>query len=124
MRVAASLVLALAGQVRSESVEVKRLPGAPDDQCFKTFTGYLPVSDGSKHLFHWYVEATEEPVRPYSTPNTPALHRRCSQYQSATFETFHTQLLIGREAVGAVVEWRAGMFVSGGNVDRIGAICP
>ena len=35
-------------------------PGMDEDQCFKSYGGYLPVGN-EKYLYHMYMEATSEP---------------------------------------------------------------
>merc|ERR1711871_373510 len=66
MRAAFLLTVALlAGSARTieawvGSKPVGTPPGAQQEQCFRSFAGYLPVS-GDKFLFHWYHEATSAP---------------------------------------------------------------
>merc|ERR1711871_227289 len=66
MRAAFLLTVALlAGSARTieawvGSKPVGTPPGAQQEQCFRSFAGYLPVS-GNKFLFHWYHEATSAP---------------------------------------------------------------
>ena len=51
----------MAMSVRSESNLLKGSPpGMDEDQCFKSYGGYLPVGN-SKFLYHMYMEATSEP---------------------------------------------------------------
>ena len=58
----ATIAMALmAMSVRSESILLKGSPpGMDEDQCFKSYGGYLPVGN-SKFLYHMYMEATSEP---------------------------------------------------------------
>ena len=43
------------------SLQVRGLPHLVEPACWKSESGYLPVSDGHKHLFYWYHEATVSP---------------------------------------------------------------
>eukprot|EP00938_MAST-03A_sp_MAST-3A-sp1_P002733 g2733.t1 len=53
----------MAMSVRSESILLKGSPpGMDEDQCFKSYGGYLPVGNG-KFLYHMYMEATSEPEK-------------------------------------------------------------
>ena len=53
----------MAMSVRSESNLLKGSPpGMDEDQCFKSYGGYLPVGNG-KFLYHMYIEATSEPEK-------------------------------------------------------------
>ena len=43
------------------SLQVRGLPHLTEPACWKSESGYLPVSNARKHLFYWYHEATVSP---------------------------------------------------------------
>lgn len=43
------------------SLQVRGLPHLTEPACWKSASGYLPVSNARKHLFYWYHEATVSP---------------------------------------------------------------
>ena len=56
-----AIVLLCLKSVRSESTLLKGSPpGMAEDQCFKSYGGYLPVGN-EKYLYHMYMEATSNP---------------------------------------------------------------
>ena len=47
------------------SLQVRGLPHLTEPACWKSASGYLPVSNARKHLFYWYHEAvTDAATRP------------------------------------------------------------
>jgi len=41
---------------------VERVPGYPTLLPFTSYSGYLPVGDGQKQLFYWFVESQNKPA--------------------------------------------------------------
>lgn len=52
--------LLLGAALTAASDEILSLPGLSDDVCFKQYAGYVPVAEGSKHLYYWFTGATTE----------------------------------------------------------------
>eukprot|EP00667_Euglena_gracilis_P007963 EG_transcript_8058 len=46
---------------RQEEDLITSLPHLSSPLCFKSYSGYLPVADDTKHLFYWYHEAAKTP---------------------------------------------------------------
>lgn len=57
----ALLVSSLYAAAKAELKEVTSLPGLSEKLCFKSYAGYVSAATPDKHLFAWYVEASESP---------------------------------------------------------------